>query len=107
MSAVHGADGRRVEDLLREAAPRVLGVLVRRYGDFDECEDAVQEALLAASQQWPSTGVPDSPRAWLVTVAARRLTDRVRSEVARRRREEAVAAMAGGDQLVAPAADDP
>src|SRR5215467_14027614 len=100
-------DGRqRIEDLLRDYAPRVLGVLVRRYGDFDECEDAVQEALLAASQQWPSTGVPDNPRAWLVTVAGRRLTDQVRSEISRRRREETVAAMSA-DDLVAPAVDEP
>src|SRR5215467_2920657 len=100
-------DGRqRIEDLLRDYAPRVLGVLVRRYGDFDECEDAVQEALLAASTHWPSSGVPDNPRAWLVTVAGRRLTDQVRSEVSRRRREETVAAMMPADGLVAPSPDD-
>jgi len=100
-------DGRqRIEDLLRDNAPRVLGVLVRRYGDFDECEDAVQEALLAASTQWPAHGVPDNPRAWLVTVAARRLTDQVRSDISRRRREETVAAMTPADGLVAPAPDD-
>ncbi len=84
----------RVEDLLRTLAPQVLGVLVRRYGQFDECEDAVQEALLAAASQWPTEGVPEHPRAWLVTVAGRRLTDQWRSESARRRREENVAALA-------------
>ncbi|HEY7175378.1 MAG TPA: sigma-70 family RNA polymerase sigma factor [Micromonosporaceae bacterium] len=103
---IPGTDRVRIEDLLRDTAPRVLGVLVRRYGDFDECEDAVQEALLAASQQWPSTGVPDNPRAWLVTVAGRRLTDQVRSEMSRRRREETVAAMTA-DDLIAPAVDEP
>ena len=72
-------------DLLRALAPRVLGVLVRRYGRFDACEDAVQEALLAAAVQWPQEGVPDSPQAWLVTVASRRLADQLRSEQARRR----------------------
>lgn len=75
------------EDLLRELAPQVLGVLVRRYGQFDACEDAVQEALLAAATQWPKDGVPDSPKAWLVTVASRRMIDEIRSEEARRRRE--------------------
>jgi RNA polymerase sigma factor (sigma-70 family) len=80
-----------VEDLLRELVPQVLGLLVRRHGQFDACEDAVQEALLAASQQWPGEGVPDNPRAWLLTVATRRLTDHWRSESARRRREEALA----------------
>ncbi|MFC7713469.1 sigma factor [Nonomuraea recticatena] len=76
----------RLEDLLRELAPQVLGVLLHRYGGFEECEDAVQEALLAAAMQWPAEGVPESPRSWLVTVASRRLIDQVRSEQARRRR---------------------
>jgi RNA polymerase sigma factor (sigma-70 family) len=80
----------RVEDLLRELAPQVLGVLVRRYGRFHASEDAVQEALLAAATQWPDQGVPENPRAWLVTVASRRLVDGWRSESARRRREEQV-----------------
>jgi RNA polymerase sigma factor (sigma-70 family) len=82
-----------IEDLLRELAPQVLGILVRKYDRFDACEDAVQEALLAATQQWPETGVPDSPRSWLVTVASRRLVDEWRSESARSRREETVAAL--------------
>jgi len=82
----------RHEDLLRALAPQVLGALVHRYGRFDACEDAVQEALLAAATQWPREGVPDHPRAWLVTVASRRLTDELRAEQARRRREDAVAA---------------
>jgi RNA polymerase sigma factor (sigma-70 family) len=79
------------EDLLRELAPQVLGALVRRHGQFDACEDAVQEALLAASQQWPVEGMPASPRSWLITVASRRLTDQWRSDQARRRREVAAA----------------
>jgi RNA polymerase sigma factor (sigma-70 family) len=83
-------DAPGVEDLLRELAPQVLGVLVRRYGRFDASEDAVQEALLAAATQWPDGGVPENPRAWLVTVASRRLIDRWRGEGARRRREEQV-----------------
>jgi RNA polymerase sigma factor (sigma-70 family) len=76
-----------VEDLLRSLAPQVLGALVRRYGHFDHAEDAVQEALIAAAAQWPAAGVPDSPRGWLITVASRRLTDLLRSESARLRRE--------------------
>ena len=94
-----------VEGLLRELAPQVLGVLVRRYGQFDLCEDATQEALLAAAVQWPTDGVPERPRGWLVTVASRRMTDQVRGESARRRREEAVAAASPADELVAPGAD--
>jgi RNA polymerase sigma factor (sigma-70 family) len=94
-----------VERLTREAAPRVLGALVRRYGHFDECEDAVGEALLAASEQWPEQGVPDNPRAWLTTVAARRLVDQIRAESARRRREEAEFHRLPADQLVRPPAD--
>lgn len=81
------------EELLRELAPQVLGALVRRYGHFDLAEDAVQEALLAAARQWPADGVPDNPRAWLITVASRRLTDRLRSEESRARREETAFAM--------------
>src|ERR1051326_5797946 len=74
--------------LLRDLAPQVLGVLVRRYRDFAACEDAVQEALIAAADQWPREGLPDNPRAWLIHVAVRRLTDAVRAESARRHREE-------------------
>jgi RNA polymerase sigma factor (sigma-70 family) len=95
-----------VEGLLRQLAPQVLGALVRRYGQFDACEDAVQEALVAAAVQWPADGVPDSPRGWLITVAGRRLTDQFRGESARRRREETAATLAALDELVAPAADD-
>ena len=80
-----------MEDLLRELAPQVLGVLARRYGQFDACEDAVQEALLAAAVQWPEQqGVPEQPRGWLLTVARRSLVDGWRSDSARRRREDAV-----------------
>ncbi|WP_200846919.1 RNA polymerase sigma factor [Arthrobacter sp. 18067] len=84
----------RIEDLLRTLAPQVLGVLARTHGQFDACEDAVQEALLEASLQWP-TALPDNPRAWLMAVASRRLVDFYRSESARRAREERVAAMNG------------
>jgi RNA polymerase sigma factor (sigma-70 family) len=78
-----------VETVLRELAPRVLAVLVKRYGQFDQCEDAVQDALLAAALQWPTEGVPANPTGWLVTVAGRRWTEQWRSDQARRRREAA------------------
>jgi RNA polymerase sigma factor (sigma-70 family) len=94
------------EDLLRELAPQVLGALVRRYGHFDTCEDAVQEALLAAAVQWPDKGVPRNPRAWLITVASRRVTDELRSDEARRRRETTTAALAARDEAVVPERDD-
>ena len=80
-----------LEHVWRECAPDVLAALVRRYGDFDAAEDATQEALLAATQQWPADGLPENPRGWLITVAQRRLVDRVRSERARADREELVA----------------
>ncbi len=82
-----------IEQLLRELAPQIIGPLVRRYGGFDTCEDAVQEALLAASQQWPVDGVPDNPRSWLITVASRRRIEMLRSDAARQRREETVATL--------------
>lgn len=78
-------------DLLRRLAPQVLGAVVRRYGNFDVAEDATQEALLAASVQWPRDGLPGNPRAWLITVASRRLTDLLRAEQARRQREDTAA----------------
>ncbi|WP_030038208.1 RNA polymerase sigma factor [Streptomyces resistomycificus] len=84
---------REIEDLLRRHAPQVLGALVRRYGHFDAAEDAVQEALLAAAGQWPSAGLPDNPRGWLIKVASRRLTDALRAEESRRAREERAAAL--------------
>ncbi|MER5952293.1 sigma-70 family RNA polymerase sigma factor [Streptomyces sp. NPDC001893] len=90
------------EDLLRRHAPQVLGALVRRYGHFDAAEDAVQEALLAAARQWPDAGVPDNPRGWLIKVASRRLVDTLRSDDARRRREEADAALTPRDAFTAP-----
>jgi RNA polymerase sigma factor (sigma-70 family) len=93
-------------DLLRRLAPQVLGVLVRRHGRFDACEDAVQEALLAAAIQWPQEGVPESPQAWLITVASRRMSDQLRSEHARRRREDTAAAQVPADEAFAPAPGD-
>jgi RNA polymerase sigma factor (sigma-70 family) len=93
------------EDLLRDLAPQVLGAVVRRYGHFDTAEDAVQEALLAAATQWPADGVPGNPRGWLITVASRRLTDLLRSDQARQRREDTVARWALPGQWQAPAAD--
>jgi RNA polymerase sigma factor (sigma-70 family) len=80
-----------VEDLLRQLAPQVLGVLLRRHQALDLCEDAVQEALLAAATDWPENGIPENPRAWLATVATRRLIDEVRSERSRRAREDRLA----------------
>jgi RNA polymerase sigma factor (sigma-70 family) len=97
----------RIEDLLRELAPQVLGALVRRCGQFDACEDAVQEALLAAAVQWPGEGVPDRPRSWLLTVAARALVDAWRADSARRRRETVAAHDPTGYALAADPAGIP
>src|SRR5499427_3270616 len=79
------------EHLLRELAPQVLGVVARRFHDFSSAEDAVQEAMIAAFTQWPEEGIPENPRGWLIQVASRRMTDQLRSEIARRQRETAVA----------------
>ncbi len=95
-----------VEDLLRSLSPQVLGALMRRFDDFDICEDAVQEALLAAATQWPREGVPANPRGWLTVVASRRRTEMWRSESARRRREEAAFASAPADIEQGAASDD-
>jgi len=93
------------EHLLRELAPQVLGVVVRRSGDFAAAEDAVQEALTAAALQWPGEGVPANPRAWLIHVALRRMADHLRAELARRRRETFVVMQAPDDDQVVPSPD--
>lgn len=98
-------DDPRLEDLLRDLSPQVLGALLRRYGHFDIAEDAVQEALLTAALQWPNDGVPDDPRPWLIRVASRRMIDQLRSDDARRRREEGAARMSTSDEIPAPPAD--
>ena len=81
-----------LEDLLRECAPRALAAVVRRFGDFEDGEDAVQEALIDAARQWPAQGTPENPTGWLIAVASRRMTDRIRADSARRGREERLAA---------------
>jgi RNA polymerase sigma factor (sigma-70 family) len=99
--------GTETEGLLRHLAPQVLGAVVRRYGHFGTAEDATQEALLAAATQWPGDGIPGDPRGWLITVASRRLTDLLRQEQARRRREDTVAGWVLPGHPLAPAADQP
>ena len=96
----------QIEGLLRDLAPQVLGTLVRRHGSFDASEDAVQEALLAAAVQWPVDGLPRNPKAWLVTVASRRLIERWRNESARRRREQTTAALEPPDPEPVTDVDD-
>jgi RNA polymerase sigma factor (sigma-70 family) len=95
----------RTQTLLRDLAPQVLGVVVRRYRDFAACEDAVQEAFIAAAAQWPEEGMPDNPRAWLIHVASRRITDYVRAEAARRHREALVVSLVPPEEQIALAAD--
>jgi RNA polymerase sigma factor (sigma-70 family) len=95
----------QLEELLRELSPQVLGAIVRRYGQFDLAEDAVQEALVAASVQWTEQGIPESPRGWLITVASRRMTDHLRSDLARQRREAAAATFLPPEALVVPPPD--
>jgi len=92
--------------LLRDLAPQVLGAVARRYEDFAAAEDAVQEALIAAARQWPVAGIPDNPRGWLFQVAVRRMTDHLRSELARRRREDAVASHRSADEPFVPPPDE-
>ncbi|HEU4557300.1 MAG TPA: sigma-70 family RNA polymerase sigma factor [Longimicrobium sp.] len=94
-----------VGHLLRELAPQVLGAVARRHGDFDAAEDAMQEALIAAATQWPASGIPANPRGWLYHVALRRITDQLRSEMARRRREDAVATQVWADWAFVPPPD--
>jgi predicted RNA polymerase sigma factor len=93
---------RDIEDLLRAAAPQVLAAVVRRFGDFADSEDAAQEAMVAATQQWPRHGTPDNPVGWLIHVASRRMVDQARSESARRDREAIAAAREPRDRSRRP-----
>jgi RNA polymerase sigma factor (sigma-70 family) len=99
-----GADG--VEGLLHDVAPRALGLVVHRFGHFDDAEDAVQEALVAAASAWPADGIPDNPLGWLVRVAARRMTDLYRNDEARRRREDLAASWSSDQPDPASGRDD-
>ncbi|HMJ75535.1 MAG TPA: DUF6596 domain-containing protein [Iamia sp.] len=97
----------RTEDVTG-LTPLVLGALVRKFGHFDLCEEAVQEALLVAARQWPDTGRPDDPKAWLIRVASRRLIDALRSQTSREEREARDLRLTPVDRHVAPApGDDP
>ncbi|WP_313566842.1 sigma factor [Mobilicoccus sp.] len=94
-----GSDPRQVvEDVWRREAAHVLAALLRRGDSLDDCEDAAQEALAAALDQWPCEGVPGRPRGWLVTVASRRLVDQRRADSARVRREQRGARAEGRDR---------
>ena len=95
-----------LEHLLRTEAPQVLGALVRRFGHFDIAEDAVQDALLAAAQQWPTHAIPDYPRGWLIRVGYRRMVDQLRAEQLRQRREYQLASEPTPASPQEPAADD-
>jgi RNA polymerase sigma factor (sigma-70 family) len=95
----------QLQHLLRDLSPQVLGIMVRRFRDFAASEDAVQEALIAAATQWPRDGQPDSPRAWLVQVASRRMADHARAESARRHREELVVSLVPPEEQLALAID--
>ncbi|HWW45790.1 MAG TPA: sigma factor, partial [Acidimicrobiia bacterium] len=94
------------EGLLRALAPQVLGIVVRRYGNFADAEDAVQEALLAAAASWPTSGTPTNPRAWLVRVASRRMAEQFRRDEARRRRELVAASWSTARPDRTPGQDD-
>jgi RNA polymerase sigma factor (sigma-70 family) len=96
----------RLQHLLRDLAPQVLGTIVRRFRDFAASEDAVQEALIAAAAQWPRDGLPENPRAWLIHIASRRIADHVRAEVARRHREALVVSLVPPEEQLALAADE-
>ncbi|MBO9664098.1 DUF6596 domain-containing protein [Dokdonella sp.] len=100
------AEDAGLECLLRELAPQVLGAVARRFGDFAAAEDATQEALLAAALQWPRDGRPENPRGWLIHVAARRLTDQIRADFARRQREAFLFLYDVGDEAIDPVFDE-
>ncbi len=95
-----------LEDVWRQESPHVLAALLRRHGDYADCEDAAQEAVAAAAEQWLRDGVPDNPRGWLIRVASRRLVDQVRSDQSRTVREQTMGTAQPADAYRGPAADE-
>ncbi|WP_457205374.1 RNA polymerase sigma factor [Nocardioides sp. P5_C9_2] len=87
--------GEALDRVVHEEHGRIVGALVRRYGDVDLAEDAVAEALEVAWQKWPVDGVPPNPGAWLTTTAHRKALDRLRRESSRTRREKEATTMLG------------
>ena len=94
-------DREQFEHLVRRSSGRVLATLIRDVGDIDTAEEALGDALLLAAEHWPRTGFPDSPEAWLLTVARRRAIDRIRRERQRDTRQQAAVALADRDDAVA------
>jgi RNA polymerase sigma-70 factor, ECF subfamily len=71
----------KIEEVFRREAGRVLATLIRLLGDFDLAEEAQQDAFAAAMEQWPTQGMPDNPRAWLISTGRNKAIDRIRREV--------------------------
>jgi RNA polymerase sigma factor (sigma-70 family) len=94
------------EGLLRKLAPQALGAVVRRYGNFADAEDAVQEALVTAAATWPTKGEPENPLGWLIRVASRRMSDQYRQDANRRHRESLAASWSLARPDPAPGKDD-
>jgi RNA polymerase sigma-70 factor (ECF subfamily) len=86
-----------IERIFREEYGRAVAVLVRRFGDIDLAEEAVQDAFATAVQRWPSDGVPPSPAGWLITTARNRIIDRLRREASRDDRHALAAVMQSRD----------
>jgi RNA polymerase sigma factor (sigma-70 family) len=95
-----------VDRLVRDLAPKALGIVLRSHPNFADAEDAVQEAVIVAAQKWAATGVPERPVGWLVRVASRRLIGRYRSDTARQRREDLISAWSANPPEPASGNDD-
>src|SRR5271170_5336438 len=94
-----------IDRLFRDEAGRVLATLIRLVGDFELAEDALQEAFAAALEQWPSAGLPASPRAWLVEVGRHKAIDRLRRQIRFRAKRRDLAAEAAIARQIAPSDD--
>jgi RNA polymerase sigma-70 factor (ECF subfamily) len=84
-----------IERIFREEYGRVVAVLVRRFGDIDLAEEAVQDAFALAVQRWTTDGLPPSPAGWLITTARNRIIDRLRREASRDERHTQAMLMHG------------
>jgi RNA polymerase sigma factor (sigma-70 family) len=95
-----------LEQVLRTESGRIVGALMRRFGDLDLAEDCYQDACLAAWEHWPTDGEPDNPGGWLMTAARNRAVDRLRREARRLGKESESSGLRPGQEPTVAGPED-